>query len=76
MMKSKLLVLSTKVLIITYPELIDQPHAEVAEGGVRHHRPVGPRPSRHPLTNGDSILLEVDQARVKLLDKTAKDACR
>ena len=75
-MKYKLLALSSKVLIITYPELSDQPHAEVVEGDVRHHREVVPRPSGHPLTSGDSILLEVDQAKVKLLDKTAKDAYR
>ena len=73
-MKSKLLVLSSKVLQISYPELSDEPVAKVVEGGVRNHREVGPRPSRHPLASGDSILLEVDQARVKLLDKTAKDA--
>ena len=75
-MKSKLLVLSSKVLKITYPEFSDHPHAEVAEGGVRHHHVVVPRPSGHLLTSGDSILLEVNQARVKPLDKNAKDACR
>ena len=76
MMESKLFVLSSKVLKITYPELSDEPIAKVVEGGVWNHREVSPRPSRHLLTSGDSILLEVDQARVKLLDKTAKDTCR
>ena len=56
-MKYKLLVLSSKVLKITYPEFSDHPHAEVAEGGVRHHHVVVPRPSGHLLTSGDSILL-------------------
>ena len=74
-MKSKLLVFfSSKVIETTNPELGDQPHVEVAVGGVLHHREVVPRPSRPPFTGGDSILLVVDHARVKLLDKKAKDA--
>ena len=72
--KSKLLVFfSSKVIGSTNPELGDQALAEVAVGGVLNHREVAPRPSRPPFTGGDSILLVVHQARVKPLDKKAKD---
>lgn len=74
-MKSKLLVFFTgKFIESTNPELGEQPEADVAVDAVLNHREVGPRPSRPPFTGGDSILLVVDHARVKLLDKKAKDA--